>query len=163
MPNIVSIVGKSNAGKTTLMEKLVSCFTEKGYAIGTVKHAHEGFDIDKKGKDSWRHRKAGAKATLLLSNGSLALLKDESRPTIDTISAYLADMDLILVEGFKRQPVSKIEIFRSAAPHTHPLCLDDPCLVAFVTDSDHKPGVPCFEIDDTEGLAAFIEKRFILN
>lgn len=160
-PNTISIVGKSNSGKTTLLEKLIQELTAMGYAIGTVKHAHDGFDMDKEGKDSWRHRKAGAKATLVISDGKIALLKDDASDAIAAMTTYLADMDLIMVEGFKRQPIPKIEIFRNDSIHSHPLCMEDEHLVAFVSDSNHAPDVPRFGLEEIKELAGFIARRFI--
>jgi molybdopterin-guanine dinucleotide biosynthesis protein B len=160
-PNIVSIVGKSNSGKTTLLEKLIPELTAMGYAIGTVKHAHDGFEMDTEGKDSWRHRNAGAKATLVISDGKIALIKNESSEAVTAMKTYLSDMDLIMVEGFKRQALPKIEIFRVNSSHSHPFCMEDPFLVAFVSDSDHRPDVPVFGLEDIKELARFIVQQFI--
>lgn len=160
-PNIVSIIGKSNSGKTTLLEKLVADLTRKGYAIGTVKHAHHGLDIDKKGKDSWRHRNAGAKATLVISDSQITLIRDENSPAREAITRYLEDMDLILVEGFKKMKVNKIEVFRTDGPHDHPLDLEDDHLVAFVSDAEYACNVPTFGLDEIESISAFLEKNYI--
>ena len=130
--NIVSIVGKSGAGKTTLIEKLVKRLKEKKYIVGTVKHAHRGFSIDKEGKDSWRHRNAGSDATLVIAPGTIALVKDEELDVIEEIQLHLSDMDIVLVEGFKRESLPKIEIFRIDGGHQEPLCIDDKNLDAFL-------------------------------
>ncbi|HKJ97335.1 MAG TPA: molybdopterin-guanine dinucleotide biosynthesis protein B [Desulfotignum sp.] len=160
-PAIISIAGKSNSGKTTFLEKLIAELTGKGYRIGSVKHTHDGFELDKKGKDSWRHKNAGASATLVVTDKSIALIKDDLRPDIEKMQFYLSDMDLILAEGFKRQPLPKIEIFRAAGPHARPLCLDSPDLIAFVTDSAFAPKVPVFGLEDAAGVASFIEKQYL--
>jgi molybdopterin-guanine dinucleotide biosynthesis protein B len=159
--NIVSIVGKSGAGKTTLIEKLIRKLKEKEYIVGTVKHTHQGFHMDKKGKDSWRHREAGANATLVIAPEIIALVKDEELDVIEEIQAYLSDMDIVLVEGFKRVHLPKIEIFRSNGGHKEPLCMDDDNLDAFVTDSEYAPKVPKFDLGDIDGITQFIEEQYL--
>lgn len=124
-PKIVAIAGKSNSGKTTLIEKLISCLRSRGHRIESATHAHHGLKMDRKGKDSWRHRKAGASATLVIAEGEIALLKDNERTCAEKITAYLSDMDVILAEGFKGQDLPKIEIFRREGPHLKPLGMLD--------------------------------------
>ncbi len=159
-PDIISIVGKSNSGKTTLMVKLIAELSPRGLKIGSVKHAHDGFEFDQKGKDSYRHKQAGASATLVLSNTKAALVRDDDRDDIERMRAYHGEMDLILAEGFKRQPLPKIEIFRKDGPQPTPICLKDPHLIAFVTDSDQAPGhVPVFGLEEIQAIADFIEAR----
>jgi len=159
--NIVSIVGKSGAGKTTLIEKLIRRLKEKGYIVGTVKHTHNGFHMDKKGKDSWRHREAGANATLVIAPGIVALVKDEELELVREIQAYLSDMDIVLVEGFKKKDLPKIEIFRKDDRHKEPLCMEDENLDAFVSDSDYAPDVPRFGIEDIDAITRFIEEKYL--
>lgn len=161
IPPIISISGKSNAGKTTFIVKLISELTQKGYRIGSAKHTHHDIDLDRKGKDSWRHKQAGARATLVITDQQIAMVKDDSRTDIEKMRAYLQNMDLILAEGFKRQPLPKIEIFRTDGPHDHPLFLDHPDLIALVTDADITPSVPVFGLEDIESVAAFIQDRFL--
>ncbi|MEE4364967.1 MAG: molybdopterin-guanine dinucleotide biosynthesis protein B [Desulfotignum sp.] len=160
-PSIISIAGKSNSGKTTFLEKLITELTGKGYRIGSVKHTHDGFALDNKGKDSWRHKNAGAAATLVATDTKIALVKDDLRTDIEKMQDYLSDMDLILAEGFKRQPLPKIEVFRADGPHAHPLCLDSPDLIAFVTDSAFAPPVPVFGLEDAASVASFIQERYL--
>lgn len=160
-PQIISIAGKSNAGKTTLLEKLITELTRRGYAIGSVKHAHDGFEIDKEGKDSWRHKKAGARATLVVTGQKIALVKDDSRPAVEKLKTYLGDMDIVLVEGLKKESLPKIEVFRKAGEVDRPLFLDSPDLIAFVTDTQLRPDVPVFGLDETEAIASFIEKIYL--
>jgi len=183
-PNIISIAGRSGSGKTTFLEKLIPQLKKKGYRIGVLKHAHCGVEMDKKGKDSWRHKKAGASATLVISPGILAMVKDyeesdslksdsdsiggnsdlteNESATIERVKHYLSDMDLIIVEGFKYASLPKLEIFRTAAGHDSPLFLGDKNLVAFITDSDYKTDVSRFELDDAESVSEFIEQNYIL-
>lgn len=162
-PKIITIVGKSNSGKTTLLEKLIACLTQRGYKIGSVKHAHDGFEMDKEGKDSWRHRKAGAKSTLVITQNKAAIIKDDKTSYIEKMRSYLSDMDIILAEGFKKQTLPKIEVFRTQSVHKHPLCMEDENLIAFVTDSDYKPDVPVFGLEDIRRIADFIEFNFLKN
>ncbi len=162
-PDIISIVGKSDSGKTTLLEKIIPELKQRGYRLGIVKHAQHGFEMDKTGKDSWRHKKAGADASLVVSPGVIALVKDEEPQSIQDIRKYLSDMDLIITEGFKREKIPKIEIFRKAGRHREPLCMKDENLAAFVSDSGYKPDVPVFSLDDIKGIVDFIEKNFIVK
>lgn len=160
-PQILSIAGKSNSGKTTLLEKLIFELNSRGYKIGSVKHTHDGFDFDKKGKDSWRHKKAGATATLVVTDTKIALVKEDTRSYIEKMETFLGDTDLILAEGFKKQPLAKIEIFRTGSDHKEPMCLEDPNLIAFVTDSEYQPHVPVFGLNDVQEIASFIEKNYL--
>lgn len=160
--NILSIVGKSGSGKTTLLEKLVAGLKEKGYRVGCAKHAHKGFQMDKEGKDSWRLRKAGA-STLVAGPSDIALVRDRSESLVEDIERHLGDMDLILLEGFKRQHFPKIEIFRTQSGHAEPLNIHDGTLAGFVTDSEFRPDVPVFDIDDIDSISRFIEEEFILK
>lgn len=167
-PSTITIVGKSNSGKTTLLEKLIRNLSEKGYKIGSVKHAHDGFEMDKEGKDSWRHRRAGAASTLVITETRIALIKDDQQNNLEKMQRYLDDVDIILAEGFKKQNFLKIEIFRKESPHKIPLCVDsknnyDKNLIAFVTDSDYTPDLPIFGLEDIEELAQFIEARYLKN
>ncbi|MBF0389821.1 MAG: molybdopterin-guanine dinucleotide biosynthesis protein B [Desulfamplus sp.] len=176
-PNIVSIAGYSGSGKTTFLEKLIPHLKERGYKLGVIKHAHCRVDMDKKGKDSWRHKSAGAAATLVISPGQLSIVKDydditqnaqdlvqSESETIERVKNYLSDMDLIVVEGFKHASLPKCEIFRVAAGHSTPLFFDDKNLIAFITDSDYKDlSIPSFGLDDAKAVADLIEKRYILK
>ena len=160
-PPIVSIVGKSNSGKTTLIERLIPALKARGYRIATIKHAGHAFDVDRPGKDSHRHKAAGAAAVMVASAGRIALVKDVIEPSLDDLAAYLQDADLIITEGYKRADKPKIEICRRQRSPA-PLCLDDPNLVALVTDAAGATGTaPVFGLDDIEALADFLESRFL--
>ena len=160
---IVLIVGKSNSGKTTLMEKLIGELSARGYRVGSVKHTHKA-NFDKQGKDSWRHKNAGAVASLIVTDTTVALVKEDTRPAEEKFFHYLGDMDLILAEGFKTFRLPKIEVFRKESPHAAPLCLEDPNLVAFVTDTDIRPREkPCFGLEDTGSLADLVEQHFLAS
>lgn len=160
-PKIVTIVGKSNSGKTTLLEKIVRELTNRGVNIGSVKHAHDGFEMDKTGKDSWRHRQAGAASTLVIAEDKVALVKDDASAYVDKMKTYLSDRDIILAEGFKKLALPKIEVFRKDSVHEYPLCMADKNLVAFVTDSDFRPDVPIFGLEEISRIADLIQTQFL--
>ena len=162
MPVILSIVGKSGSGKTTLIEKLLPELKSRGYRIGTIKHAAHEVDMDRKGKDSWRHRKAGADTVLVVSPNTVALVKNAADQNQENVDKYFDDVDLVLTEGFKSGDKPKIEIFRPEA-HSELLCRGDAQLIAVVTDAVIDPGVPVYGLDDVNGLADFIEARYILG
>jgi molybdopterin-guanine dinucleotide biosynthesis protein B len=160
MAAIISIVGKSGSGKTTLIEKLIPELRRRGHRIGTIKHAAHGIQVDREGKDSWRHRQAGADTVVVATADTIAMVKNTSGVELNSLERYFDDVDLIITEGFKREDRPKIEVFRSGA-HDTPLCGDDPQLFAFVTDSDFKPEVPILGLEDIEKLADLIEQKFI--
>ncbi len=160
MTPIISIVGKSESGKTTLIEKLIPELKNRGYRIGTIKHAHHGFQIDREGKDSWRHKAAGADTIIVVSPESIAMVKDGGGETIDSVAKYFSDVDIVITEGFKRENKPKIEVFRKAR-HAEPLCINDDNLVALVTDDDADLNVPKFCTGDIRGIADLIEKKFL--
>jgi len=158
----VSIVGKSDAGKTTLLEKLIPEMVRRGYRVGTVKHDVHGFDIDHKGKDSWRHKQAGAATVVVSSPSKVAMIRDvpAEEPLRCLVEKYFRDRDIVLTEGFKKENMPKVEIFRKSV-HQEPLCRDDEHLVALVSDTNADLGVPCFPLDDIKGLADFLVKTFL--
>lgn len=163
MPNIISIVGKSGSGKTTFIEKLVPVLKSRGYRVGTIKHTHHRIDMDKKGKDSWRHRQAGADATILASPNAVAILKNEECDSLDNLEHHLRDMDIILTEGYKRENRPKIEIIR-AATNKGPIFekSGNPSnLIAAVTDLGLETDVPVFGLEEVEKLADFLESRYL--
>ncbi len=160
MTPIISVVGKSKSGKTTLIEKLIPELKRRGYRIGTIKHAFHGADIDKKGKDSWRHTAAGADTVLVASPGKIALVKNDNYENIDHLAKHFQDMDIVITEGFKRENKPKIEIFRTAA-HKEPLCRNNSDLIALVTDADIDLKVPRFGLEHIEKLADFIENKYL--
>jgi molybdopterin-guanine dinucleotide biosynthesis adapter protein len=160
---ILSIVGKSDSGKTTLLEKLVKELKSRGYRIATIKHDAHSFEIDHKGKDSWRHKQAGATISLISSPTKLALVEDTEKDlTLAEIrDTYIRGVDLILSEGYKRERHPKIEVFRSLI-HKELLCRGDGDLVAIAGDpEDPPPYVPVFDLNDPGALCDFIEERFL--
>ncbi len=163
MPAVLSIVGKSKVGKTTFLEKLIPEIIRRGYSVGILKHdAHDHFEIDQEGKDTWRHREAGAQAVAISSPSRFALTKMvETEMTIDTIVAtYFSGEDLVLTEGYKSGNKAKIEICRKKL-QSEPLCTKADRLIAVVSDFSVSVDVPRFELEDIPGVADFIEQRFL--
>lgn len=158
MPVILSIVGKSGSGKTTLIEKLIAELKRRGLRIGTVKHSAHAIEMDKPGKDSWRHKQAGADTVIVVAPQTVAMIKSMAAPKLEELEKYFEDVDLVLTEGFKSGSMPKIEVFRQAA-HAQPLCGDDNRLIALVTDSAIEPGVPTFGLNDITQLADLVEAR----
>ena len=149
MPPVISVVGKSNSGKTTLIEKLIVTLKKRGHKVGIIKHAHHGFDMDREGKDSWRHQKAGADTVLVASPSGIAMTKKQQNPSLDSLLPYFQDMDLVITEGFKRENKPKIEVFRSTQ-HKEPLCPGNADLVAFVSDIHMDLAVPAFGLEEID-------------
>jgi molybdopterin-guanine dinucleotide biosynthesis protein B len=150
-------------GKTTFLEKLVPEIKSRGYRVGTIKHdAHDHFEIDHQGKDTWRHREAGAQVVAISSPTRFALTKMvESELSVDSIVAtYFTDEDLVLTEGYKSGSKAKIEICRKELK-SEPLCSQADRLVAVVSDFSVAVDVPLFELEDISGVADFIEERFL--
>ncbi len=162
MPPVISIVGKSESGKTTLIERLIPELKRRGYRIGIVKHAHHGFDMDRKGKDSYRHRQAGADTVMIASPGQIAMIKDVPSERLDDLIPFFKDMDLLITEGFKSDRAPKIEIFR-AERHRHPACLEDDTLMAMVSDTPLDVTVPQFSTADIQAITEFIVARCLPN
>ncbi|MFZ3582233.1 molybdopterin-guanine dinucleotide biosynthesis protein B [Loktanella sp. DJP18] len=156
--NIFGVTGWKNAGKTGLMERLVTEITARGLTVSTLKHAHHSFDVDHPGKDSHRHRIAGAAQVLLASRTRWALmteLRDTPEPPLTDLLARLDPVDLILVEGYKRDTHPKIEAHRAAAGN--PLIAPtDPTIRAIATDTPLTLDRPQFHLDDTAAIADFI-------
>ena len=159
---ILSFVGRSNSGKTTLIERVIPELVRAGYKVATVKHAGHGFDLDTEGKDSWRHKRAGACATVIACPTRVALIEDLERDqTLGEIrDKYIKGADVILAEGYKGNPFPKIEVFRSELKREL-LCGKEDNLLAIASDTKLDTGVPCFDINDIQSIADLIEEKFL--
>ena len=160
-PRIFGIAGWKNSGKTGLAVRLVTEFTRRGYKISTIKHAHHDFDIDKVGADSFRHREAGAHEVTIVSGTRYAImheLRGEPEPAFEEILARLAPCDLVLIEGYKREPIPKIEARRLEAAKNEPLAPHDPHIVAIAADHpvENAGALTVFDLNDTMTIADFI-------
>jgi len=160
MPPVVSIVGRSKSGKTTLLEKLLRELSLRGYRIATIKHVYHRMSFDKPDKDSWRHLEAGSMATIASSKDKLVLVRPVAQETnLNEIVRILAeDWDLILTEGFKHHDAPKIEVHRR---EVGPPLSGIKKLIAIVTDEPLETKARQFGFEDTKGLADFIETGFI--
>jgi molybdopterin-guanine dinucleotide biosynthesis protein B len=162
MNRVIGVAGFKNAGKTTLVERLVTELTRRGHRVSTVKHAHHAFDIDHEGRDSFRHRKAGASEVAVVSRHRWAIIQDsreEEEPSLEEILAKLAPCDIVIIEGYKRDTHDKIEVRNLDLAHPK-LAGDDPTVVAIAANGpvDGAP-VPVFDRDDVTALASFIETQ----
>lgn len=159
MPNIpvISVVGKSDSGKTTLLEKVIRELKQRGIRLAVIKHDAHSFDIDHPGKDTWRHAQAGADIVAISSPGKVAIIeKRQEELTLDGVIEKISGVDIILTEGYKRGNKPKIEVFRSVM-HKELLCQPHE-LVAIASDIKIDLGVPCYHIDDVASVADEIEK-----
>jgi molybdopterin-guanine dinucleotide biosynthesis protein B len=156
---IFGLAGWSGSGKTTLMAALIPELVSRGITVSTLKHAHHAFDVDQPGKDSWRHRQAGAQEVMISSENRWALmheLRGAPEPAFEELVRRMSPVDLLLVEGFKRHPHPKIEVYRRSLgkPLLHP---EDPSVVAIASD-EMLPGptLPWLPLSDAGAVAAFI-------
>ena len=155
---VFGVAGFSGSGKTTLIEQLIPRLIFRGLKVSVIKHAHHGFDIDRPGKDSYRHREAGATEVLLSCNERWALMherRDEGEISLDELLSRLAPCDLVLIEGFKQEPLPKLEIYRpeSGKPRLFPERSD---IVALATDADIETTLPKLSLNDVSAIADFV-------
>ncbi|MCY3752866.1 MAG: molybdopterin-guanine dinucleotide biosynthesis protein B [Alphaproteobacteria bacterium] len=166
----LGIAGWSGSGKTTLVLKLIPALRQRGVSVSTVKHAHHNFDVDKPGKDSWEHRQAGAREVLVASGRRWALmreLREEAEPPLAELLARLSPVDLVLVEGYKREPHPKLVVHR-ATVEAAALWPDDPDVVAVACDGKtaervRADGLLALDLDDPDAIADFIVERLELR
>jgi molybdopterin-guanine dinucleotide biosynthesis adapter protein len=157
---VIGLAGWSGSGKTTLVTKVIPVLVERGLRVATVKHAHHDFDTDQPGKDSWLHRRAGASEVAIVSARRWAIvheLRQEAEPELMEVLAKLSPVDLVIVEGFKRHPHPKLEVYRAeiGKPLLHP---DDDCIVAVATDKAlPQAQVPVVMLDDIETIANVLQ------
>jgi len=159
---VVSIVGTSKTGKTTLIERLIPVLKKKGIDVAVIKHHHLDFEADVPGKDTDRLKKAGAKTTVISSPVKVAVVssvKKELKPH-EIIERYIDGVGLIIMEGYKKERIPKIEVFRHKKGTT-PVCMEDDLLVGIVTDVSFDAHVPVFLMDEVDRIADFIVSKFI--
>jgi molybdopterin-guanine dinucleotide biosynthesis protein B len=165
---VICFVGRSNTGKTTLIEKLIVILKDRGIKVGTVKHHHQDFEIDREGTDTYRHKKAGAHLSMIVAPTKFALVQDLAvEPPLEVIlQRYITGTDLVIVEGYKKEQMPKIEVFRNVSGSL-PVTLGDENLLAVVTDtplSTPLPGsLPVFLRDQTEEIADFVVEKLCLE
>jgi molybdopterin-guanine dinucleotide biosynthesis adapter protein len=156
---ILGLAGWSGSGKTTLAVKLIPALVGRGFSVSSMKHAHHTFDVDQPGKDSYEHRHAGATEVLVTSGRRWALmheLRDEPEPAKEELIRHMTPVDLLLVEGFKRDAHDKLEVYRAALGKPL-LCRDDPHIVAVASDGPLSGAPrPVLHLDDIEAIAGFI-------
>ena len=162
---VMGFAGWSGSGKTTLVEQVIAALSARGLVVSLVKHAHHSFDIDHAGKDSWRHRQAGCREVMVSSDQRWSLtreLRGAPEAGLDELLAHLGPCDLVLVEGFKRAAIPKIEVWRSvvAEPLLHPY---DPRIVALATDTPVDTALPRLDINDPAAVADFIVEHLELR
>ncbi len=158
---VFGFAGFSGSGKTTLIEQLIPRFTRRGLGVSLIKHAHHTFDVDQPGKDSHRHRQAGATEVLVTSSRRWVLmheLRGGAEPTFDEQLKHLSPCDLLLVEGFKHAPIPKLEVWRAATGEAllHP---NDRHIVAVASDQKIDTPLPLLDLNDVDGIAGFIVRH----
>lgn len=162
---IFGVTGWKNSGKTGLMERLITEFTARGLSVSSIKHAHHSFDIDHPGRDSYRHRDAGARQVLLASRNRWALmheLRDEDEPSLGDLLKHLSPVDLVLIEGYKRDRHPKIEAHRkeTGQPLIAP---EDETIIAVASDTSVTIDRPVLDLNDTASIANFIAQHLKLD
>jgi molybdopterin-guanine dinucleotide biosynthesis adapter protein len=158
-PTIIGFAGYSGSGKTTLIEQVIPELKLAGFSIALIKHAHHSFDIDHPGKDSYRHRKAGAQQVLVSSANRWALMHEmDGAAELDLaqLLAKLSPCDMVIIEGFKRDPIPKIEVHRKDAPEPALLHRDDPHIIAIATDEPLDTNLPQLDVNEPSVVAQFI-------
>lgn len=154
---VFGVTGWKNSGKTTLVERLVAEFVRRGWTVNTVKHAHHDVDIDQPGTDSARHRAAGATEVALVGGLRYAIMREQGEPALSQVLERLSPADLVLIEGYKREPHPKIEV---RAGGTQSMAANDPAIVAIAADAaPAETHLPWFHRDDIAAIADFIAGR----
>jgi molybdopterin-guanine dinucleotide biosynthesis adapter protein len=163
-PVVFCIVGRSNTGKTTLIERLIPLLVAKGIRVATIKHHHKPIEMDVVGKDTQRHKQAGAQASMIVAGKRLGLVADveEEMGVGELVARYMTGVDLVIVEGYKKEPLPKIEVYNYREDDP-PVAGEDERLVAIVSDREIAARVPVFLRDEVEAIVEFVVERFGLG
>lgn len=162
---VLGISGWSGCGKTTLIETLIPKLRSRGLRVSTLKHAHHEVDLETPGKDTWRHREAGAHETMLVTGRRWALLRelrDDPEPSLAELLPRLESVDLVLVEGWKRNDYPKLEVWRLIDDNKAPCFPNDPTIIAIASDPvldvnlHGRPELPAFSLNDADGIVDFV-------
>jgi molybdopterin-guanine dinucleotide biosynthesis protein B len=158
---LVTVIGKSRSGKTTLLEKLIGELTRRGYRVGTIKHhSHRGFEIDQEGKDSWRHARAGSTHVVIASPDRIASYRSlDHELSLDEIMREMTDVDIVLAEGYMQAGRPTIQVVR--ASHSLEVIGSPSQCIAFATDARLDVPAPCFGLDDVVGLTDLVQRTFL--
>ena len=163
---VISIIGKTDSGKTTLIEQLIPLFSKKGYIVGTIKHDVHDFQMDHPGKDTWRHTQAGARTVVIASSKKIAMIKQRTSVMSieDMARDFFPDVDFVITEGYASDSFPKIEVFRPGV-HNDPIYkqLGENNLIAFVSDQELDFDVPCFTFNELDKIIMFIEEQLNLK
>jgi molybdopterin-guanine dinucleotide biosynthesis adapter protein len=159
---LICIVGASDSGKTTFLENLIPLIRNKGYRVGTVKHDAHGFEMDREGKDTWRHRFAGAQTIAISSPAQVATIRTTAQELRleELVARYFWQEDIVLAEGYKRSNYPKIEVYRRAV-EPKPICDPKDNLIALVTDDPVDIQVPSYRFHEVSAIADLIEERYL--
>jgi molybdopterin-guanine dinucleotide biosynthesis adapter protein len=161
---VFSVVGRSNTGKTTLIERLIPLLTARGIRVGTIKHHLHDFEMDREGKDTYRHKKAGARIAVIASPAKIGLVADLEKELSleEMISRYMPGVDVVIVEGYKKEQMPKIEVYNYKEDQP-PVSTGDPDVLAIVSDRPMEATVPVFSRDEVEKIAEFLVENLGLK
>lgn len=162
---IYGVTGWKNSGKTGLMERLIAEFSARGFSVSSIKHAHHKVDVDHPGKDSYRHRVAGAQEVVLATQSRIAIMQElrgTDEPSLQDLLQRLSPVDLVLIEGYKRDRHPKIECRRSETAQTL-IAVDDPTIRAIASDGPVETNRPVFDLNDTVAIADYISTELNLG
>lgn len=162
-PPILSIISHKGCGKTTLIEKLIPEFKKRGYRVATVKHDTHGFDMDHEGKDTWRHKQAGADGVLISSPWKITLIMDvdEELWLDQLVEKYYQDIDLVITEGYKKAAKTQVEVFQHGKKYDKPMYEGEDNVIAILSDKPLDMNIPCLNWNDYITVADMVEEKLL--